>query len=125
VHKPIQTLFEARKPTVASTKTAQLVRPYTKSSGKYFAPTQHHLSIFLAHLRGILLGDCEGLGGARVAITGVRAWCEGGAGFSNVRRTRSELLKYPDTIHVTTALFSYFSCMKHVRIFSKASIPVH
>jgi hypothetical protein len=44
---------------------------YTKNIGKYVKPMQQYLSHFRAHFRGILDGDRDGLGGARVAITGL------------------------------------------------------
>jgi hypothetical protein len=69
---PIHDPFVGRKPMVASTQTAQLVRLYTKTRGKYVAPRQQYLSHFLAQRRGgILVGDLEGLdrGVASVAIT--------------------------------------------------------
>ena len=78
VNKPIQKLFVARNPIVASTQTAQVVILYTKTKGKYVAPKQQYRSHFLAHLRGILDGDRGGLRGARVAITVIRALYDDG-----------------------------------------------
>jgi hypothetical protein len=75
---PIQMLsaLPGRKPIVDSTQTAQVVMLYTKKRGKYVTPKQQYRSHFLANFRGILLGDCGGPGGKRVAMIAQQAMSE-------------------------------------------------
>ena len=75
---PIHALstLAGRKPIMLSTHTAQVVMLYTKKRGKYVTPKQQYRSHFLANFRGILLGDCGGPGGKRVAMIAQQAMSE-------------------------------------------------
>lgn len=70
VYAPVQAFLDGAKPIPASTHTAQEVRPYTNSSGKYVTAAQQYRSTFLAQPRRRIVreGDDGGEGEPSVAM---------------------------------------------------------
>lgn len=56
-HSPIHGLFDGVAPILTRTQTAQVVRPYTKASGKYLAHVQQHRSTLRAQRYDMFGGE--------------------------------------------------------------------